>query len=126
MKRSPARAMAEVLNDSIVHPYITLEIDCGNTPKKAVLTSNLVMVLRKADELGSLHGATKHFHMGYSHTLYAIAEIEDALGCTILDRVCSKGSTLTDEVCQLLDLFERVQEKTQKYAAGLVQKREGK
>lgn len=125
MKRSPARAMAEVLNDSIVHPYITLEIDCGNTPKKAVLTANIVMVLRKADALGSLHAATKHFHMGYSHTLYAIAELEEALGYTILDRVCSKGSSLTDEGRRLLDLFEITQMQTQKYAVNLVRK-EGK
>lgn len=110
----------------IIHPYVTVEIDCGSAPKKVALTSNIVMVLRKADELGSLHGATKHFHMGYSHTLYAIAEIEDALGCTILDRVCSKGSTLTDEGRQLLNLFETIQTKTQKYATGLVRKREDK
>lgn len=89
MKRSPARAMAEVLNDSIVHPYITLEIDCGNTPKKAVLTANIVMVLRKADALGSLHAATKHFHMGYSHTLYAIAELEEALSATPSSIACA-------------------------------------
>ena len=118
--------MAEMLNDGIIHPYITLEIDCGNTPKKAVLTANIVMVLRKADALGSLHAATKHFHMGYSHTLYAIAELEEALGYTILDRVCSKGSSLTDEGRKLLDVFEKVQVKTQKYAVNLVRKEESK
>ena len=112
--------------DTAISPYITLEFDCGNTPSKAVLTSNIVMVLRKADELGSLHAATKYFHMGYSHTLYAIAELEDALGYSILDRVHSKGSSLTEAGRELLDLFEKVQEKTQKYAVNLAVKEQKK
>ena len=58
--------------------------------------------------------------MGYSNTLYAICAIEDALGFKVLERVCPKGSVLTDEGRKLLDLFEKTQQETQGFANSLV------
>ena len=104
-----------------VAPQVTVEILCGDPcGKSAPLNANIAAVLRAVDELGSLNAATKTLHMGYSNTLYAICDIEEALGSKVLERVCPKGSVLTDEGRSLLELFEKAQQETQVFANQLV------
>ena len=102
-------------------PLVTVELLCGGSKGKAVMNANIVRALREIDRLGSVNKATKHLHMGYSNTLYAISDIEQALGVTIVERVCPKGSTLTENGHRLIELFESMQDRTQRYASDIMQ-----
>lgn len=104
-----------------VVPYVSMEMLCGRSTRKAVLTSNIVMALREIDKVGSMNKAVKNLHMGYSNTFYAIADIEEALGCIVVERVRPHGSKLTDDGRRLVTLFEEAQEKALRCALDVTQ-----
>ena len=94
-------------------PIVTMDFEFLGVEKDASLTPAIAETLRGVDELGSLSAAAKRLRMGYSHTLYAIRDIEKAIGVPILSSTCSKGSALTAEGRKLLDLYDAAQRESQ-------------
>lgn len=79
-------------------------------------------LLKKIDEIGSLHGAAKDMSMSYSKAFKIIKKAEDHLGIPLIVRTTGGksggGSVLTVEAKQLIfkyELFEfRVRESVKK------------
>lgn len=79
-------------------------------------------LLKKVDEIGSLHGAAKDMNMAYSKACKIINRAEDCLGFPLIVRTTGGksggGSVLTAEAKQLIfqyELFEyRVRENIKK------------
>ena len=104
-----------------ISPCVSVEFLCGGSFKKAVLSENMVRVLREIDSSGSINKAAKRLHMSYSNTLRTIAAIEEALGVSLVKRPQGpSGSSLTDDCRFLIGIFEHAQKEIQQYAATIV------
>lgn len=79
-------------------------------------------LLKKIDEIGSLHGAAKNMNMAYSKAFKIIKKAEESMGVSLIVRTTGGksggGSVLTAEAKELIfkyELFEyRVRETVKK------------
>lgn len=83
----------------------------------------IVYLLNGIRETGSMNQATKDMNMAYSKAWRIIKEAEKMLGFKLLDRYTgSKGSTLTKEAEDILELYEEIKIEIDKAAENVIEK----
>lgn len=83
----------------------------------------IVYLLNGIKETGSMNQATKDMNMAYSKAWRIIKEAEEMFGFKLLDRYTgSKGSTLTKEAEDVLELYEEIKLEIEKAANNVIEK----
>ncbi len=80
------------------------------------LGKGVVMLLQGIEDYGSLNRAAKSLKMAYSKAWRIVKETENGFGFLLINRDGARGSTLTEEGKQLLNLYHELQEETSRYA----------
>ncbi len=87
----------------------------------------IVYLLNGIKETGSMNQATKEMNMAYSKAWRIIKEAETMLGFKLLDRYTgSKGSTLTKEAEDILELYEEIKTEIDAAANNVIKKYQSK
>ncbi|MGI6217165.1 MAG: winged helix-turn-helix domain-containing protein [Coriobacteriales bacterium] len=80
------------------------------------LGKGVVTLLKGILEKGSLNQAAKSIGMAYSKAWRIVKETEAGFGFLLINRDGARGSTLTKEGKQLVEMYENLQKELEDYA----------
>lgn len=91
--------------------------------KKGSFGPGIAKLLEGIDQTGSMNQATKDMNMAYSKAWKIIKDAENMLGFKLLERYSgSKGSRLTSEARQILDMYHEAKAEMTKSANKILNK----
>ncbi len=91
--------------------------------KKGSFGPGIAKLLEGIDQTGSMNQATKDMNMAYSKAWKIIREAEEMLGFNLLERYSgSKGSKLTNEARELLNMYYEAKDEMTKSANKILKK----
>ena len=73
------------------------------------------ILLRGIEEYGSLNKTAKTLHMAYSKAWSMIKKVEEALGFTLIERYGARGSKLTEEGREFLELYDQFEKEVEEF-----------
>ena len=95
---------------------IKLSIVVDGDMNSGTLGKGVVSLLQGILDMGSLNRAAKSLGMAYSKAWRIVKETEAAFGFLLINRDGARGSTLTEEGLQLVELYHKMQDETMEFA----------
>jgi len=83
---------------------------------EGTLGKGVVTLLQGIVDYGSLNQAAKRIGMAYSKAWRIVKETEKGFGFLLINRDGARGSTLTQEGEQLLEIYRSLEQETRDYA----------
>lgn len=105
--------MAEKKN---LHSQVKIMITATEDRKGPTFGKGAATLLHGIEENGSLNKTAKNLHMAYSKAWSMIKKVEDGLGFQLIERYGARGSKLTEDGKEFLELYDAYEKKVETYA----------
>ena len=92
-----------------ISPAIKLSFVNPDSESKSVLGKGVVRLMQNVDEVHSLNQAAKMMNMAYSKAWRITKKTSEALGFELIESVRPKGSILTPEGKELLEVYIKME-----------------